>query len=130
MWLLKIFKKKQKKQKTEDDYSNIVNGKVADIRDDQTGEVTKSALEYGKQGRFLKLKDSDCAMVMHEGGKVEIIFTKLYDPENQEITLDEQTLMALAMFLKQPGFGDMIRHEFNRIATRSINQLTKEKDEK
>ena len=115
----------------EENFTNIVNGKTSDLKNDKTGQITKSALEYSKQGRFLKLKDSDCAIVMHEGGKVEIIFTKLYDPQNQEITADEQTLMALAVFLKQPGFAELIRHEFNRIASRNIDELTENiKEEK
>lgn len=118
------FWKKRKKENSEENFSNIKNGKVSDIRNDKTGEVTKSALEYGKQGRFLKLKDNDCAIVMHEDGKIEVIFTKLYDPQNQEITVAEQTLLSLAVFLRQPGFAELIRHEFNRIASRNINDLT------
>ena len=118
----------KKKQKTEEDFTNIKNGKTSDIRDDKTGQITKSALEYGKQGRYLKLSDSDCAIVLHKGQgedyKIEIIFTKLYDPQNQEVTLEEQTLMSLGVFLKQPGFAELIRHEFNRIATRNLNDLT------
>lgn len=119
----------KKKVKTEDNFTNIKNGRVNNLKDNKTGEITQSALEYGKQGRYLKLNDSDCAIVMHDGGKVEVIFTKLYDVENQEVTPEEETLMSLAMFLQKPGFSELIRHEFNKIATRSINQLTKEKEE-
>ena len=120
---------KRKKNK-EEDFSQIPKGKVSDLRNNVTGEVTQSAVEYGKRGRYLKLNNNDCALVIHEGEKLEVIFTKLYDPQNQEITIDEQTLMALAVFLKQPGFAELIRHEFNRIASRNIDDLTKEMDEK
>lgn len=123
------FWKKQNKVKTEDDFSNVVNGKTSDIRDNKTGKVTKSALEYSNRGRYLKLNDDDCALVFHKDQKLEVIFTKLYDPKNQEITPEEETLMSIAIFLKQPGFAELIRHEFNRIATRNIDQLTKEKED-
>lgn len=114
----------KKKVKTEEDFTNIKNGKTSNLKDNKTGQVTESALEYNTKGRYLKMKDSDCAMVMHEGGKVEIIFTKLYDPQNQEVTDEEQTLMAIGVFLKQPGFSELIRHEFNRIASRNVDDLT------
>ena len=124
------FWKRKTKEKTEEDFTNIKNGKVSDLKDNKTGQVTKSALEYGKQGRYLKLSDNDCAFVIHSGGKIEVIFTKLYDPQNQEITAEEQTLLSLAVFLRQPGFSELIRHEFNRIASRNINELTENiKDE-
>lgn len=123
------FWRRKKIKSQNDNYSNVTRGNVNDFRNNQTGEITKSALEYGTQGRFLKLKDNDCALVIHEQNKVEVIFTKLYDAEKQQFTPEEQTLMSIAIFLRQPGFSDLIRHEFNRIATRSINQLTKEKEE-
>lgn len=123
----KFWKLKKKKQK--EDYSNIRRGNVNDFRNNKTGEITESALEYGKQGRYLKLKDNDCALVIHDQNKIEVIFTKLYDAEKQQFTSEEQTLMSIAIFLKQPGFSDLIRHEFNKIATRSISQLTSEKEE-
>lgn len=125
----KFWKRKKNQQKTEDDFTNIINGKVSDLRDDKTGQITKSAVEYGKNGRFLKLKDNDCALVIHEGQKVEVVFTRLYDAQNQEITPEQQTLMSLAIFLKQPGFSELIRHEFNRIATKNYEQLTKAKEQ-
>lgn len=120
---------KRKKNK-EEDFSQIPKGKVSDLRNNVTGEVTQSAVEYGKRGRYLKLNDNDCALVIHEGEKLEVIFTKLYDPQNQTVTPEEQTLMSIAIFLKQPGFAELIRHEFNRIATRNINQLTEQKEQK
>lgn len=120
---------KRKKNK-EEDFSQIPKGKVSDLRNNVTGEVTQSAVEYGKRGRYLKLNNNDCALVIHEGEKLEVIFTKLYDPQNQTVTPEEQTLMSIAIFLKQPGFAELIRHEFNRIATRNINQLTEQKEQK
>jgi hypothetical protein len=62
-------------------------------------------------------------------GKIEIIFTKLYDKENQSITPEEETLMAIALFLKQPGFSEMLKHEFNKIAMENISKLTEETNE-
>lgn len=118
------FWKREKKTKSEEDYSNIKNGKTSNLKDNKTGEITESALEYSSKNRYLKLKDNDCAIVMHEGGKVEVIFTKLYDSQNQEVTPNEQTLLSLAVFLRQPGFAELIRHEFNRIASRNIDELT------
>lgn len=121
----KFWKKDKKKN---EDFSQIPNGKVSNLRNNVTGEVTQSAVQYGKRGRYLKLNDNDCALVIHEGEKLEVIFTKLYDPQNQTVTPEEETLMSLAIFLKQPGFAELIRHEFNRIATRNINQLTEQKE--
>ncbi len=117
----KFWKRKKKKQ---EDFSQIKNGRVSNLRNNTTGEITQSAVEYGKRGRYLKLNDNDCALVIHEGEKLEVIFTKLYDKQNQEVTAEEQTLMAIAVFLRQPGFSELIRHEFNRIASRNINELT------
>lgn len=117
----KFWKRKKKKQ---EDFSQIKNGRVSNLRNNTTGEITQSAVEYGKRGRYLKLNDNDCALVIHEGEKLEVIFTKLYDQQNQEVTAEEQTLMAIAVFLRQPGFSELIRHEFNRIASRNINELT------
>lgn len=122
------FWKKNKKNK-EEDFSEILNGKVSNLRNNITGEITQSAVQYGKRGRYLKLNDNDCALVIHEGEKLEVIFTKLYDVQNQTVTPEEQTLMSIAIFLKQPGFAELIRHEFNRIATRNINQLTEQKED-
>lgn len=122
------FWKKNKKNK-EEDFSEILNGKVSNLRNNITGEITQSAVQYGKRGRYLKLNDNDCALVIHEGEKLEVIFTKLYDAQNQTVTPEEQTLMSIAIFLKQPGFAELIRHEFNRIATRNINQLTEQKED-
>jgi len=92
---------------------------------DENGEVTKSAISYNKfNERFLKLDNSDCAIVLHGNDKVEVIFTKAYDVENQSITPNEETLMAIACFMKQPGFLEMIRDEFRKIARNKIGTLT------
>jgi hypothetical protein len=63
---------------------------------------------------------------MHPDNKVEIIFTKLYDAEQQKITLEEETLMSIAVFLQQPGFAEMLRTEFHNIAMNNISKLTGE----
>ena len=102
---------------------------VTDYVDPKTGEVTKSAVQIGKRGeRFLKLNDGDCGFVIHSGGKVEVIFTKLYNTEDQQVTIEEETLMALAVFLKQKGFAEMIRHEFHKLAMNDLNSLTEDID--
>lgn len=92
---------------------------------DEDGNVTKSAITYNKSNeRFLKLRNDDCAIVLHDDDKVEVIFTKAYDVENQTITTNEETLMAIACFMKQPGFLEMIRDEFRKIAMNKIATLT------
>ncbi len=60
---------------------------------------------------------------MH-GGKVEVIFTKLYNIEDQKITAEEETLMSIAMFMRQPGFAELLRNEFHNIAMDNISKLT------
>ena len=96
-----------------------------DYVDPETGEITKSAIHYNKNNeRYLKLNNDTCAMVIHPGGKIEIIFTRLYDKENQSITPEEETLMSIALFLKQPGFAEMLKYEFNKIATENVSKLT------
>lgn len=88
------------------------------------GTVTKSAIEYNNNERFLRLANQDCAIVLHADGNVEVIFTKAYDVENQTITPNEETLMAIAVFMKQPGFLEMIVDEFRKIAKEKIATLT------
>lgn len=105
-------------------FVNISRGTINDFKDIESGQITKSAIEYNKNKRFLKLNNNDCAMVIHQKGQIEIILTKLYDKENQIITPEEQTLMSIAIFLKQPGFAEMLRHEFHQIAMRNVNDLT------
>lgn len=96
-----------------------------DYVDSKTGQTIKSSLEYGRNGeRFLKLNDSSCALVLYPGGQVEVIFTKLYDANEQQITLEEETLMSLAIFMKQPGFLELLRHEFHTIAMKNVGTLT------
>lgn len=112
-----IFNRKQ-------DYNNH------DFVDPNTGEVTKSSIHYNRaQERFLKLDDQSCAMVLHPGGKVEVVFTRLYDKDEQRITYEEETLMSIAVFMKQPGFAEMLRNEFHNIAMNNISTLTDTKEE-
>ena len=93
---------------------------------DEKGNVTKSAIAYNsKNERYLKLLDSDCAIVLHGDNKVEVIFTKDYNDEDQTITSNEETLMSIACFMKQPGFLEMITTEFRKIAKTKIEALTK-----
>ena len=102
-------------------------GKKKDKNDfvDENGKVTKSAIAYDKaKDRYLKLSNSDCAIVLHGDENVEVIFTRSYDPENQSITPNEETLMALAVFMKQPGFLEMIVDEFRKIASQRMKSLT------
>ena len=106
------------------------NQNKKDYIDPNTGETTKSAITYNKANeRYLKLNNDTCALVIHPGGKIEVIFTKLYDEKNQLITPEEETLMSIAVFLKQPGFAEMITHEFHKIATENLAKLTEESNE-
>jgi hypothetical protein len=99
--------------------------KNLDYVDEKTGEVTKSAIIYDKnKDRLLKLDNDSCAIVIHSGGKVEVIFTHLYDNEKQRVTAEEETLMAIAMLIKQPGFNELIRTTFHNIAMKNISQIT------
>lgn len=100
-----------------------------DYKDPETGKITKSAIEYNKANeRFLKLDDKSCAIVLHPGGKVEVIFTRLYNQEQQKVTVEEETLMAIAIFMRQPGFSEMLRHEFHQIAMNNISTLTEKEN--
>lgn len=93
---------------------------------DKHGNVIEySSLVKSKSGeRFLKLSDNSCAIILHPGDNVEVVFTKLYDEEKQTITDNEESLMALALFMKQPGFLEMIKKEFRKIAMEKITNLT------
>ena len=110
---------------------NFFKKKQSNNMVDEKGNILeKSALVYSKNNeRFLKLSDDSCAIVLHPENKVEVIFTKLYDEENQKITNNEETLMALALFMKQPGFLEMILKEFRRIAMDRITALTETENE-
>lgn len=96
-----------------------------DLTDDKGRVIQKSAITYDVNNeRYLKLKNSDCAIVLHGDDNVEVIFTKAYDVTNQTITPNEETLMAIALFMKQPGFLEMIVDEFRKIANERIGKLT------
>lgn len=114
----------KKKKSSEVNHNN-------DLKDENGNVIKKSSIEYvnGNQ-RFLKLSDDSCAIVIHGDNKVEVVFTKLYDPENQTITENEEELMALALFMKQDGFLEMIINEFRKIAKEKIKELTKDDDNK
>ena len=99
-----------------------------DFYDKDGNIIEKSSLINAKNGRFLKLDDDTCAIILHPGNNVEVIFTKLYDNEKQEITENEESLMALALFMKQPGFLELIKHEFRKIANERISSLTENKE--
>lgn len=121
MNIFKLFNwfKKNKPELTEETYTSN------DYIDPETGETTKSSIEYNRADeRFLKLDDKSCAMIIHPGSKVEVVFTRLYDKTNQRVTLEEETLMAIAIFMRQPGFAEMLRHEFHQIAMNNISTLT------
>lgn len=102
---------------------------IKDYIDPATGEVTKSSVFYNKASeRFLKLDNNSCAMVIHPGGKVEVVFTKLYDKDEQRVTAEEETLMSIALFMRQPGFAELLRNEFHNIAMDNISKLTEVED--
>ena len=55
----------------------------------------------------------------------------MYDSENQNFTMNEELLMALAIFLKQPGFGEMLISEFQKAALNNSSMFEdKPKDKK
>jgi hypothetical protein len=96
-----------------------------DLVDENGNLIRKSSVVDSKNGeRFLKLDNDTCAIILHPGNNVEVVFTKLYDPENQVITPNEESLMALALFMKQPGFLEMMISEFRKIAMERISALT------
>jgi hypothetical protein len=65
-------------------------------------------------------------LILHAENQCEVVFTKLYDQDQQDLTQNEELLMALAIFLKQQGFGEMLLSEFHKIA---LNNSTMFKDE-
>lgn len=90
-------------------------------------EVRKNpALIEKNNKRFLSLANDDCALILHAENQCEVVFTKLYDQDQQDLTQNEELLMALAIFLKQQGFGEMLLSEFHKIA---LNNSTMFKDE-
>ena len=101
-----------------------------DLVDENGKLIKKSSIEVNQNGkRFLKLDDSSCAIVLYDDNNVEVVFTKSYNDENQEITENEEVLMALALFMKQPGFLEMIVSEFRKIAMSKISTLTGDNNE-
>ena len=57
------------------------------IANAEGARTTPSVVAFSKNGeRFLKLDNDTCAIILHPGNNVEVVFTKLYDPENQVIT--------------------------------------------
>lgn len=130
MKFFNIFKRNKNKSNYVDSQTGKTTKSARDYVDPQTGKTTKSAIVYNNANeRYLKLNPDTCALVIHPGGKIEVIFTKLYDEQNQLITPEEETLMSIAVFLKQPGFAEMITYEFHKIATENLSKLTEETNE-
>lgn len=101
-----------------------------DLYDADGNLVQKSAIAYDHHNnRFLSLKNDDCAIVLHDNNNVEVIFSKFYDAESQKISDNEEVMMALATFMKQPGFLEMIIDEFRKLAKTNIEKLTDQIDE-
>ena len=101
------------------------NKNPQDLVDEHGNVIQKSSLVSSRAGdRFLKLANDDCGIILHPGNNVEVIFTKLYDLEKQTITDNEESLMALALFMKQPGFLELIKKEFRHIAMERVTSLT------
>lgn len=118
-------------------YKSLFVKEEVQIFDDKKPEKTKiniktkkeSSLLYQNNKRILALKNTDCALVMHENGQCEVIFTK-YNKEDQSFTSNEELLMALTIFLKQPGFGDMLISEFQRVASNNSKKLFDKEENK
>lgn len=99
-----------------------------DLVDKNGNVIKKSSIVNDRNNvRFLKLGDDSCGLVLYPDNNVEVIFTKAYDVKNQNITENEEVLMALALFMKQPGFLEMIVSEFRKIAMNKISTLTEDK---
>ena len=100
-----------------------------DLVDKNGNVIKKSSIVNDRNNvRFLKLGDDSCGLVLYPDNNVEVIFTKAYDVKNQNITENEEVLMALALFMKQPGFLEMIVSEFGKIAMNKISTLTEDKN--
>lgn len=100
-----------------------------DLINDEGKVIKKSSIATNKNGkRFLNLDDKSCAIILYEDNNVEVVFTKSYNIDDQEITLNEEFLMALALFMKQEGFIEMMISEFRKIAMNKISTLTQEKE--
>lgn len=131
-FILNLFKttKQNTKSSIKQSTKSVIQQNPNDYVDPTSGKVTKSAILYDKNNeRLLKLENDSCAIVIHGGGKIEVIFTKLYDEENQRVTAEEELLMSIALFLKQPGFGELLRNEFHNIAMDNVSKLTEVKEE-
>ena len=97
-----------------------------DLTDEKGNLIHKSSVKYFKNNqRFLRLNNDSCAIIIHDDNNIEVVLTKHYDAENQNLTENEEELMALAVFMKQDGFLSMILDEFRKIVKNTVN-LTKE----
>lgn len=96
--------------------------KIKNIKQAKTSVINNNG------SRFLKLENSDCALIMHDQNQCEVVFTK-FDETNQNFTVNEELLMALTIFLKQPGFGDMLISEFHRVALNNSSEMFKDNTE-
>lgn len=101
-------------------------------------ELSKAAEEVRKNPsliernnkRFLAFADTDCALILHGENQCEVVFTKMYNKENQDFTPNEELLMALAIFLKQPGFSDMLISEFQKAALNNSTMFEDKQENK
>lgn len=96
----------------------VKDEETSSTKADQNNAQRKTSVVYRNSNRFLKIGENDCGLILHEDNQVEVIFTKYYE-NKQEITPNEELLMALTIYLKQPGFGEMLISEFHRIAEKN-----------
>ena len=101
-------------------FSKLLKGKEQkeDKKEIPLSKEASPTFENKVGDRFLKLKDDDCGLVIHSDSTLEVVFTK-FKNDTQNISDTEEALMALAVFIKQPGFLDLILEEFRKIATAS-----------
>ncbi len=113
----KIFKAKQNNRKHLNEYINPMNGQ----------KIYSSLVKDRHNARFLELEDSDVALIMHKDHITEVVLTKAKN-ENQSITKNEDLLMSLALFLKQPEFCEMLTSMFHDLAMKKLGPYATERN--
>lgn len=97
---------------------------------DENGNVIhESAINYIGQNRLLKIPNDATAIILYKDNRVELVTEKIVD-KDQHLSDNEETLMAIAVLMKDPNFCEILRMEFHKMAVNNINKMLHKEDEK
>lgn len=119
-WLKKIFHLNENKERKQQPPKPLI--------DDDGNVIHESAITYVGQNRLLKIPNNATALILYNDNRIELVTQKIVD-NDQQLSDNEETLMALAVMMKDPNFCEIIRMEFHKMAVNNINKLLRKEGE-